>query len=237
MDKIKKEEILNRAKAFFLEVIMPNHINNLKKLNKLSEFSYNPFLIKYLATFLSGNDRADNIAKVLIYPRILGTSINTSFGQNIQKFCGEVLEGFGSTTSGIDIEFIDQVDKKKKYCQIKAGPQTINKDDIETISRHFTGIKNLARTNNLNIGFNDLVVGLLYGNENEISGNYKQLKKEYTLYIGKDFWHRLTGDENFYQELIDLYGDLAKEAHGIELLEEVIGQLALEIEIKYPASA
>ena len=233
MDKIKKQEILEGAKNFFLEVIMPNHIDNLKKLSRLSEFSYNPFLLKYLATFLSGNDDPENIAKVLIYPRILGTSINTSFGQNIQKFCGEVLEGFGSAISGIDIEFTDQIDKRKKYCQIKAGPQTINKDDVETISRHFSSIKNLARTNNLNIGINDLVVALLYGTGNEISGNYKQLQKEYTLYIGKDFWHRLTGDENFYQELIDLYGELAKQAHGTELLEKVIEELSEEIRREY----
>jgi len=86
----------------------------------------------------------DSIARALVYPRILGTSIATSFGQNIQRFCTEVLSGFGSAISGVDIEFIDQLDGRKKYCQVKSGPETINKDDIETISRHFLGIKGIA---------------------------------------------------------------------------------------------
>src|SRR5690606_17298596 len=97
----------------------------------------NPFLDKYKAQFLTGNDSPESVAKALIYPRVLGTSINTTFGSKMQKFCSEVLEGFASTTSGIDIEFIDLVDGHRKYCQVKAGPNTINKDDVDTINRHF----------------------------------------------------------------------------------------------------
>lgn len=57
----------------------------------------------------------------IIEARSLGTSINTSFGTNLQKFCSDILSGYASTTSGIDIEFIDFIDGKRKYCQIKAG--------------------------------------------------------------------------------------------------------------------
>ncbi|MEI3611152.1 PmeII family type II restriction endonuclease [Pseudogracilibacillus sp. SO30301A] len=60
----------------------------------------------------------------------------------------------------MDIEFIDKLDGRKKYCQIKADPNTINHDDVTTIKNHFNGIRNLARTNNLQIGLNDLIVGV-----------------------------------------------------------------------------
>lgn len=230
MKESEKQEILARAEVYFETVIMPNHISNLKKLKKLSKFSYNPFLLKYLSYFLSGRQDSESLARVLIYPRILGTSINTSFGQNIQRFCSDVLKGFGSTTNGIDIEFIDHLDGRRKYCQIKAGPQTINKDDIETISRHFIAIKNLARTNNLNLGLNDLIVGVLYGTPDELSGNYKGVQKEYNIFVGKDFWYRLTGDENFYEDLINTFGKLAIKAKGKDLMEDVIRDLAKDLE-------
>jgi hypothetical protein len=46
----------------------------------------------------------------------------------------EIFEGMmGSVVHGIDIEFIDAIDGRKKYCQLKSGPSTINKDDVVTI--------------------------------------------------------------------------------------------------------
>jgi hypothetical protein len=224
-------EIIERAKEFFRKEIAPSHITNTKKLTKLKEFNLNPFLDKYKASFLTGNDDPKSIAKALVYPRILGTSINTTFGNKLQKFCSEVLEGFASTTSGIDIEFIDKTDGKRKYCQIKAGPNTINKDDVETIKGHFAGVKNLARTNNLHIGFSDLIVGVFYGTPEELSGHYKKINQEYPVIIGAEFWYRLTGEEDFYQRLTDAMGEVASEYDATELIEQVIDSLAKEIEV------
>ena len=60
---------------------------------------------------------------------------------------------------------------RKKYCKVQLGPNTINKDVIETINGHFTGTKNLARNNKLNIGLNDLVVAMLCGKESQDSSH------------------------------------------------------------------
>lgn len=223
-------EIIEKAKDFFKKEIVPSHVKNTKKLKNLKEFNLNPFLDKYKASFLTGNDDPVSIAKALVYPRVLGTSINTTFGNKLQKFCSEVLEGFASTTSGIDIEFIDKIDGRRKYCQVKTGPNTINKDDVETIKNHFAGVKNLARTNNLNIGLNDLVVGVLYGTPDELSSHYKKINEEYPVLVGQEFWHRLTGVEDFYQRLTDAIGDVATEFDSSKLIEEVIEALAEEIE-------
>lgn len=229
----KKEEILAKAQAWFRESIAKKHIKNTQKLVNPFEFNVNPFLAVYLSNFLAGNSDKKNIAKALVYPRALGTSITTSFGTNIQKFAHEVLDSFGSTTSGIDIEFIDQIDGEKKYCQLKSGPETINKDDVETIAGHFTSIINLARTNGVKLGFDQLVVGVLYGDETSLNGHYRRITSQYhyPLLVGQNFWHRLTGDPEFYHDLAEAIGQVAIESDFKEELEKVIEELAANLEI------
>ena len=182
----------------------------------------------YLSNFLQGNHEPKSIAKALIYPRVLGTSINTSFGTNIQKFTSCVLSSFGSTTSGIDIEFIDMIDGEKKYCQLKSGPDTINKDDVETIANHFKDVINLARTNGEKLGFNNLIVGIIYGEEENINAHYRRISTQYhyDIIVGEDFWHRLTGDKDFYADLIKAIGEVAIQADFKQDLENVIDELS-----------
>ncbi len=226
----ENEIIIEKAKVFFREEIAKSHARNTKKLKRLKEFSLNPFLDKYKANFLTGNDDPESIARALVYARVLGTSINTTFGTKIQKFCSDVLEGFSSTTSGIDLEFIDKIDGRRKWCQAKAGTNTINADDVETVKNHFKDIKNLARTNNMNIGFNDLIVGVFYGSPEEMSGHYKRINEDHPVIVGAEFWHRLTGEEDFYKRLTDGIGEVAKEIDGSQMIEEVIEELSKEIE-------
>lgn len=225
-----KKEILDKWKKFFREQIAAYHRRNTKKLSHLKAFKLNPFLDNYKANFLTGDTSAKGKATALVYARSLGTSINTTFGTKLQKFCSEILSGYASTTSGIDIEFKDFVDGRKKYCQVKAGPNTINRDDIKTINDHFDAVRNLARTNNLNININDLIVGVFYGEEKDLSNHYKKIQKHYPVYIGQDFWYRLTGDENFYHELTSAISEVASEFDGRELVNSVIDKLASEIE-------
>jgi hypothetical protein len=230
----EKQVILQKAKQFFKEKIVMNHIKNTQKLKNISEFKINPFLKKYSANFAFGNSDSKCIAKALLYPRILGTSINTSFGTQMQYFCKDVLSGFASIIPGIDIEFVDQVDGRHKYCQIKSGPNCINTGDIPVIIEHFKAIRNLARTNGLN-NFNpdiDCVVGVFYSTDDDLSSMYKTLKKSHPVYAGKEFWYRLTGDEDFYEELINNFAEVANEIDGTAIIEDVVNSLAKEIEAK-----
>jgi Type II restriction endonuclease EcoO109I len=229
LDQQDLNEIIEKAKDFFRKEIAPSHVANTKKLTKLKEFNLNPFLDKYKASFLTGSVDPMSVAQALVYPRILGTSINTTFGSKLQKFCSEVLEGFSSTTSGIDIEFIDKIDGQRKYCQIKAGPNTINKDDVATLKGHFAGVINLARTNGKRIAIDDMIVGVLYGTPEDLSGHYKTVNKDYPVIVGQEFWHRLTGEPDFYDNLTDAIGQVASEYDSSELINEVIVTLAKEI--------
>lgn len=225
-------KIIIKAQKFFREEIIPSHISKTEECRDLSSFRLNPFLDKYKATFISGNDDPRNIAMALVYPRVIGTSLNTIFGNKLQKFCSEVLEGFSSIIPGLDIEFIDKVDNRRKYCQIKAGTNTINADDVITIKNHFKGIRNLARTNNFSVGFDDLIVGVFYGTKDELSGHYRRLDQDHPVLVGSEFWYRLTGHANFYDRLTDGIAEVALEYDGSKLVEEVIDSLALQIEAK-----
>ena len=226
--------ILKKAKEFFRDEIVEAHITTAcKKAGRLHNYNVNPFLYKYLANFLKGNDNPKSIAEALVLPRVLGSSINTSFGMRIQKLISELFEGFGSTTPGIDIEFIDAIDGRKKYCQLKSGPNTINHDDVETIFGHFKGTINIARTNNLDISISDLVVGVIYGNLSELSSHYKKIDEKYPVVIGMDFWHHLTGKDDFYFDLINAVGEVALEVDGTKIIQETIEILSRDIEAKF----
>lgn len=235
MDKIQKQAIIENGKQYFRSTIIPNHLKNLKKL-RLESFNVNPFLINYLAAFLCGNTEPESLAKALVYPRILGTSLNTSFGQNIQVFISQLQEvvGGASGIDGIDIEFVDAVDGRRKYCQCKAGPQTINKDDIATILGHFKYLMNKSRLDRMGLQFDDLIVGVLYGEHDDLSANYKAIDAHYPVLCGSEFWEHLTGDRDFYHRLAKAFGEVVEEdgIDGSSLIMTKVKEIAEEIKQK-----
>lgn len=230
MTEAQKQEIIESGKAYFRTAIIPNHIKNLQKL-KLKNFDVNPFLINYLAAFLCGDTSPQSLAKALVYPRVLGTSVNTSFGQNIQIFISQLAQiaGNASGIDGIDIEFIDAIDGRKKFCQCKAGPQTINKDDVNTILGHFKRLIGKARLDRMPIQMDDMIVGVLYGER--ISANYKTVATTYPVYCGAEFWEHLTGDRNFYYHLAKAFGEVVEEDRidGSSFILKKIEEIAAEI--------
>lgn len=235
MDNQQKQAIINSGKEYFRSIIIPNHIKNLRKL-QLNSFNINPFLINYLAAFLCGDTEPISLAKALVYPRILGTSLNTSFGQNIQIFISQLQEvvGGASGINGIDIEFIDAIDGRRKYCQCKAGPQTINKDDIATVLSHFKYLMNKSRLDRMGLQFDDLIVGVMYGEKENLSAFYKAINAHYPVMCGAEFWERLTGDKNFYFCLSKAFGEVVEEdgIDGSKLILDKVNEIADEIKTK-----
>lgn len=223
------DKLLAKASEFFRAHIISNHIENIRKTSSLQAFDVNPFTVKYLATLIDGEITPKSMAKALIYPRVLGTSLTTTFGTQMQKFCSVVLPNFGSAIPGIDLEFIDKIDQRKKYCQMKAGPNTINNDDITSISNHFSSVRNIARTNNLSIEINDLVVGVVYGQHQDLNTFYRKLEKQYPILVGNEFWKHLTGDKDFYNKLIATFVKCSED-NGDDELIRAINSLANEIE-------
>lgn len=231
MDAQQKNQLLGNAKDWFRDELATSHIRNTQKLGKLSAFNVNPFTWRYLANFLEGNGSSEALAKALIYPRVLGTSISTSFGTQAQSMITRIFDGvLGSQIDGMDLEFIDQLDGRKKYCQLKAGPNILNKEDVPVIKQKFQKAKNLARQNHLHTQVDDYVFGLLYGEPKEANQFIASIGEDYSTYIGREFWYHLTGDEEFYVHLIESIGDIANEFDGTSALKKAIAELAEDIE-------
>jgi len=129
----------------------------------------------------------------------------------------------------MDIEFVDQTDSRKKYCQLKAGPNTINYDDVDPILDKFNKLQNLARTNAMNINNNDLILGIIYGDRESLNHSYQKIDKVYPVFIGKDFWYRITGFNDFYSELNIKINDLVTNLTSDDFLTRGCKMLEAEI--------
>jgi len=200
-----EQDLINKIVSYFETNIFESHITaSLKKHSRLKSYKINPIVVKYLSKVLENNYSPEGVAKALFYPRVLGTSINTSFGTQIQNMFVDLEIADGSLIKGMDIEFLDKIDNRKKWCQLKSGPNTINSEDVKPLIKKFTDTIQLARTNNAfrGINNNDFIVGVLYGESAELSMHYKLIDKTHPVVIGRDFWHRITGFPDFYQGLV-----------------------------------
>lgn len=226
-----EKELLEAIKEYFSEKIFDNHKKiALRDHTKLKSYNINPIIVKYLSKVLEDDFTPIGIAKALYFPRVLGTSINTSFGTRIQNMFVELGLANGSLIKGMDVEFTDQVDGRKKWCQLKSGPNTINSEDVSPLLKKFSTVANLAKTNGISLNNTDLIVGVLYGEEDQLSQHYKKIDQTHPVIIGKDFWHRVTGFPNFYNKLVKELDALILEIDNEDFFEK--GYMALAEEIK-----
>jgi hypothetical protein len=229
-----EDELLKEIVEYFRIYIFENHItSSLKTNSKLKNYNINPIVVKYLSKILENDYNPIGVAKALFYPRVLGTSINTSFGTRIQNMFVELNIAEGSLIKGMDIEFIDKLDGRRKWCQLKSGPNTINSEDVKPLIKKFTDTINLARTNKAfsNINNTDFIVGVLYGEPQELSMHYRVIDKTHPVIIGQEFWHRVTGFTNFYNGLVNQLQELISNLDTQDLINVGIQELAKEIEI------
>lgn len=228
---MKENELIDVVTEYFKVKIFDNHkINSLKNHSKLKHYKINPILVKYLSKILEDDFTPKGIAKALYYPRVLGTSINTSFGTRIQNMFVELGLANGSLIKGMDIEFIDKIDNRKKWCQLKSGPNTINSEDVNPLLKKFSSIANLARTNQINLNNSDLILGVLYGTESQLSQHYKKIDEKHPVIIGSEFWHRLTGYQNFYNKLVTNLDQMILSLNTEDFFKQGYLALAKEIE-------
>lgn len=226
-----EKQLLKIVTGYFETKIFESHKNNvLKNHSKLRAYKINPIIVKYLSKVLEDDFTPLGIAKALFYPRVLGTSINTSFGTQIQKMFVDVGLADGSLIKGMDIEFIDKLDNRKKWCQLKSGPNTINSEDVAPLLNKFSTVINLARTNSINLNNNDLILGVLYGDKSQLSQHYMRIDKNHPVIIGKEFWHRITGYPDFYSELVAELDMLIINIDTEDFFKEGYLALAKEIE-------
>ncbi|MDM7540008.1 PmeII family type II restriction endonuclease [Leuconostoc mesenteroides] len=231
--KIPSEtELLERAQSFFEEKFMKNQKAAFKKLS-LDKIKYNPFLIRELASRISDTIDANSVAKALVYPRVLGTSANTAFGSNTQNMIVEIMgQDVVSNVSGMDIEYHSPVTGDYRWAQLKAGPNTINKNDIAPMENDFQKAQNLAKQNrNTRFTFNSPVCAILYGEHDQVSSVYKTMESngKINILVGEEFWYDLTGYKDFYQQLIKSIKQASQSISLKPTIDEAVTRIEKEI--------
>jgi hypothetical protein len=227
-----EKQLIKKIVDYFETNIFEKHIAaSLKTHSKLKSYNINPIVVKYLSKVLDDKYSPEGVAKALFYPRVLGTSINTSFGTQIQNMFVELEMAKGSLIKGMDIEFFDKVEKREKWCQLKSGPNTINSEDVKPLIKKFTDTIQLARTNSALKGIRntDFIVGVLYGDPSELSMHYKLIDKTHPVLIGRDFWHRITGYPKFYDKLVVALHECISNLDTKDLIKKGCDDLASEI--------
>jgi len=204
MDSLYKEQMLTHAESCF-GLLLARRKDKLAELSRLKNHDLNPLLDVHKAMYIFGTDTALDMAKALIIPSIIGTGLNTSFGNIIQK---DYLLKFdnvtASSTDGMDIEFRHAGTSERIYCQLKAGINTINHGDVTPIINKFTkAIRLIQQNGGGNLPAQNFIVGVFSGEYEDRNGNYKKIEdnSNHPVLVGKDFWQAITGDAGFYDDL------------------------------------
>lgn len=151
----------------------------------------------------------------------LSSQEETMFGNLLEGFAIHIAEtlygGFKSGFKSIDLEF--QREGIYYIVGIKSGTAWGNADQITAMKTHFKEAKQKLRTE---FGINGEIIavnGCMYGRESTpfkgatgrgVSVATIDQDKAYYKYAGQDFWQFISGDENFYREMIIPIGNAAK---------------------------
>lgn len=195
------QDVLAGVGSWIDQEFVKTHKANSKKIGNLENVNINPFLLRYLSNLAYGDATPHSMAKVIVYTRALGSSPSTTFGNTMRKFCTEKLNDKVVPHSGseADVKYYDHIDKKYCWARLRLGPDNMNS---RTAGAFVTEFKSLAKSNPNAQG--SCVVGVLYGEDDSINASFKSLKADgISVFVGKDFWHRVTGDSDFYNKLVE----------------------------------
>lgn len=156
----------------------------------------NPYLYK-----ATGFTKAHEIVEELLKAYVTSSDegiFGDAFFETVAK---EASQGQKSLTDSVDLE-IHAPNEIRAYA-VKSGPAVFNSQSKARQNQAFEECR--RRVNNLRVHF-EAIVGYCYGNK-------KSRKTKYTFreLSGQDFWEDITGDPDFYLNLITLMGDKPKE--------------------------
>lgn len=171
-------------------------LNAIKKLklNRLLKRK-NPYLFK-----AKNVTTADEFVRSIL-DAYLSSQEETMFGNFLEKLaifvCEQVYGGEKTPAEGIDLDFTR--DGRRYLVSIKSGPNWGNSRQIAKMREDFARARRIVGQGII------CVNGCCYGktrNEN---------KGDYTKKCGQSFWGFISGDPNFYKEIIEPLGHKAKE--------------------------
>lgn len=180
------------------------HIKRIERLDKLKLITVlkkkNPYLFK--------------AKHILTASEIVQSIVDAFISSNEETIFGDWLEGlaifinqkvYGGWKSGIpniDLEF--DRDNVRYIINIKSGPNWGNSSQISKMKSDFLTAKRTLRTSNSKLTVVS-INGCCYGIDNNPD------KGDYFKYCGQEFWEFISGNKNFYLEIIEPLGHKSKE--------------------------
>jgi hypothetical protein len=226
-DEMALDENTRAKVRQIFEDFLRRRINTVQRI-RLKDFNINPFLFRLLSEQMGLND-ARSILKFLLHERFERGAV-TSAGDMFQKLAAIFCEPTG-------VEGADLLKRKEGryyyiYIQVKAGPNTVDKDACIKLSRD---LRSAQRRHPGSI----TVFGMAYGSEEQVSNIVRSYLDVDMKLIGKDFWAFISDDPDCLVELYEIAGEVArtfrdKKGRTIaQLLQDKLEQLVKEFEVTY----
>ncbi len=224
MGRVTKNEIIN----FIEPNIRKFHKRRLENLSVLQLKKIlsrkNPYLFK-----AKNQNTASDLVKTILDAH-LSSQEEGIFGGFLEELavfiCGRVYNGRKSSAEGIDLEF--QKDGTVYLVSIKSGPNWGNSRQVSKMKDDFRKAKRILGTNTQGIKV-VTVNACCYGKDDNPD------KGEYLKLCGQRFWEFISGDADFYTDIIDPLGHKAKEKNEQFQVEysNVINKFTLEFSKEY----
>lgn len=202
MAKLNKEELNNYISE---RVIRPFYEIRLQKLKKLTFSAImkrkNPYLFK-----AKNIQTAEELIRYVL-DAFLSSQEETIFGDLMEGLaifaCGKVLNGHKAEKGKFrSIDLIFNRDGKTYIVSIKSGPNWGNSDQIGRMRANFKVAKKILRGEGKATKI-VAVNGCMYGKDNKPHKvDRKDEEKSYYKFCGQEFWELITGDDNFYQQIV-----------------------------------
>ncbi len=218
------EDTKNQVRRIF-EDFLQRRINTIQRL-RLRDFNINPFLFRLLSEQLGTKD-ARSIVQFLLRER-LEQGIVTSSGDMFQKLALIFCKPTG--VEGADL--VKEKEGQTYYIQLKAGPNTVDKDACQIISEK---LRSAQRRHRGAI----TVFGMAYGSEEQISSIVQKYLDADMKLIGKAFWEFISDDPDCLQEIYEIAGEVARNFRDkrgrtlAQLVQDKLEQLVGEFEAVY----
>lgn len=197
------------------QVVTPFYEKRLESLREMTLTKIlkkkNPYLLK------AKNLTSPEEVVRSIVDAFLSSQEETIFGNLLENFAvyvaAKLYNGFKSKLPSIDLEF--ERDKIYYIVGIKSGVNWGNADQVSKMRDNFVKAKKLLREKGITLEI-IAVNGCMYGKDSKPlkdknKGNLHEPDQVYYKYAGQDFWQFITGDDNFYLEIIKPIDEKARE--------------------------